>query len=78
VLHFRTLYINSISLILKKHQGLALGEINMAYNATYAASDAPTATIDLVVTILAYAATFGGLIALVILYQWFRKKSPRF
>lgn len=47
----------------------------MAYNETYSSSDAPTAAIDLVVTILAMLATFGGLIALVMLYRWFRGKG---
>ena len=49
----------------------------MAYNETYTASDAPVAVIDLVVTVIAMAATFGGLIALVILYGYFKKKAPR-
>ena len=47
----------------------------MAYNATYSASDAPAAVIDIVVTILAYAALFGGLIALVLIWGFFKKKG---
>ncbi len=49
----------------------------MAYNATYVASDAPVAVVDVVVTVLAMFATFAGLLALVLLYNWCRGKKAR-
>ncbi len=49
----------------------------MAYTPEYVASDAPNAVIDIVVTIIAFAATFGGLIALALLYKWFKKSGVK-
>ena len=47
----------------------------MAYNETYTSTDAPAVVIDLLVTVIAVAVGFGGLIGLIILLRWAKGKK---
>ncbi len=50
----------------------------MAYNASYSSTDVPVVVIDLGVTVIAAMVSFGTLIGLLIVYNYIKKKSPRF
>jgi hypothetical protein len=49
----------------------------MAYSPTYTADDASPIVIDLGLGVVVAMVGFATLIGLVILYGWFKKKTPR-